>query len=154
MQGAAQGNRQRDLEKSPAQELVAVGRETWFSPLHHPQCPSSGKNMPSDHTTLNFNHTEKWCYHTINGVNIIYFNDFFFITPLEAWSHQLGLTSVTITCDQILNCCSHHKNFNHTIDIRCRSHHTPFVTPTRYVHTVFVCSYQNSMMYTIESESH
>jgi len=38
---------------------------------------TSGKNMWSDHTTLNFNHTEKWWYHTINGVNIICFNNFF-----------------------------------------------------------------------------
>ena len=93
-----------------------------------------------------------WCEHNL-------FQHIFLITPLEACSHQLGLGLATITCDQILKCWSHHKHFSshhrhfvHTI--RCGSHHTRCVTPTRYDHTVFVCSYQDSMMYTIESESH
>ncbi len=113
--------------------------------------------MWNDHTTLNFNHTNKRCYHTI-GVNIIYFNDFFLSHHLmfdhinlnmicvhHVWSNFKSL----ITPSEFW---SHHRHFVHTI--RCNSHYTLFVTPTRYVHTVCVWSYQNSMIYTIESKSH
>ena len=111
------------------------------------------------HTTLNFNHTEKWCYHTIFGVNIYLFQHICLITPFDVWSHHLELGYLNITCDQTVHCWSHHKtcsshhrHFVHTI--RCASHHIPCVTPARYHHTVFVWSYQGSMNYTIESGSH
>ena len=60
--------------------------DMWWSgyPLLTPtiQAGPSGKNMWRHHTTLNFDHTEKWCHYTILVWTFIYFNTF-------VWSHHL-----------------------------------------------------------------
>ena len=63
---------------------------------HHTEFWSHRKMVPSHHL---------WCEHNL-------FQHIFLITPFDAWSHQLGLGWPTITCDQIVNCWSHHKTFS------------------------------------------
>ena len=93
-----------------------------------------------------------WCEHSFISTHLFDHTMWCFIKPF-------GLCFLPITCDGTVYCWSHHKtcwshhrHFVHTI--RCASHHIPWVTPARYHHTVFVCSYQGSMNNTMESGSH
>ena len=95
---------------------------------------TSEKNMWRHHTTLNFDHTEKWCHHTIFGVNIIYFSSFF-------WSHHLMFDHTTWDMDNRPSRVIKLYIVDHTTRL---AYHTIDILFTPYVvnHTIYLVSHQ------------
>jgi hypothetical protein len=94
----------------------------------------SGKNMWRHHTTLNFDHTKKWCYHTIFGVNIHFFQHICLITPFDVWSHRLEYASYPSRVMELYIVDHTTRLADHTIDILF----TPYVVH----HTIYLESHQ------------
>ena len=106
----------RDEKGKPGLRIPNI-RKKHVKTSHHTKFWSHWKLVPSHHF----------------GVNIYLFQHICLITPFDVWSDHLEYGYLNITCDQTVNCWSHHKtcsshhrHFVHTI--RCASHHIPCVT--------------------------